>query len=169
LVLYNQNSLDLAPEAFRQALQIRWPGVIVLPFGIFGYSDELFASVTGMDHGYFLRRRLPTKILEPMTTFWRAEPASPNEVRTHLESYFQKLIRPASPKGAATVATTAALSQRESDILRCLCAGHTDKTMAEVLGISVWAVHAHVKRIFEKLDVHTRAEAVMRYLETSPT
>ena len=57
------------------------------------------------------------------------------------------------------------LSQRETEILRHLGAGQTDKTISTLLGISVWTVHAHVKSIFGKLGVHTRAEAVMRYLQ----
>jgi len=164
LVLFNQHSLDLAADTFQQQLQTRWPGVIAMPFGIFGQSDELFTSVTGMDRGYFLRRRPPIRMLEPLAALWSTGSATPMQVRPQLQAYFQKLIVADAPDGAAAVAA-GALTQREAEILRLLGAGHTDKTISGLLGISVWTVHAHVKSVFEKLDVHTRAEAVMRYLQ----
>ena len=39
------------------------------------------------------------------------------------------------------------------------------RTMAQAMGISVWTVHGHIKKIFERLGVRTRTEAVVRYLE----
>ena len=164
LVLFNQRALDLAADTFHQQLQTRWPGVIALPFGIFGHGDKLFSSVTGMDRGYFLRRRPPVLMLEPLAALWSTGLATPMQVRPQLQAYFQKLIVADGPAGAAAVAA-GALTQREAEILRHLGTGHTDKTISGLLGISVWTVHAHVKKIFGKLGVHTRAEAVMRYLQ----
>lgn len=163
LILYNQNFIETTPDAFVRELQKHWPGAVALPFGIFGSSDELFISMTGMDNGYFLRRRPLTQMLEPLAGFWEGTVAA-GEVRRPLESYFQNLIFAVKP-GIARAAGTHALTPRETEVLRCLCAGHTDKTMAAALDISIWTAHAHVKRIFEKFNVHTRAEAVRRYLE----
>jgi DNA-binding CsgD family transcriptional regulator len=39
-----------------------------------------------------------------------------------------------------------------------------DKEIAETLGISGWTVHGHLKKIFDKLGVHTRTEAAVKYL-----
>ena len=161
LVLFNQQSLDLPAAAFQRQLQTRWPGAIAIPFDIFGHSDPLFVSVAGLDRGYFLRRRPPAQILEPMANLWQSTLTTPANPRPHFESYFQKLIVADTWDGGA--APSYALTQRETQILSCLGVGHTDKTMSSLLGISVWTVHAHVKSIFEKLGVHTRAEAVMRH------
>jgi DNA-binding NarL/FixJ family response regulator len=162
LVLYDQHSLNLAADTFEHQLQSKWPGVIAVPFGIFGHSDELFLSVTLMDRGYFLRRRPPSKILEPLSQ-WQGEGSIPSQLRTHLAVYFRQLLPTDNQEPDATV--TDALSEREAEIVRLLGSGQTDKTIAEILGISVWTVHAHVRRVFEKLGVHTRAEAVMRHLQ----
>jgi DNA-binding NarL/FixJ family response regulator len=40
-----------------------------------------------------------------------------------------------------------------------------DKEIARLLGISSWTVHEHVKRIFDKLHVHSRVEAALAYLQ----
>jgi DNA-binding NarL/FixJ family response regulator len=43
--------------------------------------------------------------------------------------------------------------------------GQLAKEIAYTLGISAWTVHGHVKSIFEKLNVHTRTEAVVKFLQ----
>jgi DNA-binding NarL/FixJ family response regulator len=57
------------------------------------------------------------------------------------------------------------LTPREQEILECLSRGDLLKEIADQLGISNWTVQGHVKRIFEKLKVHTRTEAVIKYLQ----
>jgi DNA-binding NarL/FixJ family response regulator len=163
LVLFNERSLDMGAEVFQNRLQARWPGAIAVPFGIYGHSDELFITIHGMEKGYFLRRRVPARILEPLDGFWQSKPATPSQLRVQVQGYFQKLVL--SGNVEPTAAESGSLTQRESEILRYLGAGHTDKTISAILGISAWTVHAHVKSIFEKLGVHTRAEAVMRYMQ----
>ena len=39
------------------------------------------------------------------------------------------------------------------------------KEIASALGISIWTVHNHLKHIYEKLNVHTRTEALLKYLQ----
>jgi DNA-binding NarL/FixJ family response regulator len=155
--------LDVAADVFQEELQARWPGTLAVPFGIYGHSDELFMTIHGMDKGYFLRRRTPRQILEPLEGFWQTKPCTPARLRAHVRAYFQKLILSGSPNENSGDSGT--LTQRETEILRYLGAGQTDKTISTILGISAWTVHAHVKSIFEKLGVHTRAEAIMRYLQ----
>ena len=57
------------------------------------------------------------------------------------------------------------LTPREKEILDYLTKAYLDKEIAQVLGISVWTVHGHLKNIFEKFQVHTRTEAVVKYLQ----
>jgi DNA-binding CsgD family transcriptional regulator len=59
----------------------------------------------------------------------------------------------------------AVLSSRELEIARMIAAGHTNKTVARVLDISSWTVSTHLRRIFAKLDVGSRAAMVARLLE----
>jgi DNA-binding CsgD family transcriptional regulator len=54
------------------------------------------------------------------------------------------------------------LSPREQEIARLIASGHTNKTVAAVLGISIWTVSTHIRRIFSKLDVTTRAAMVAK-------
>src|SRR5919199_102122 len=67
--------------------------------------------------------------------------------------------RPKSPR------ETALLSPREQEIARMVAEGYPNKTIAAVLDISSWTVGTHLRRIFAKLGVRTRAAMVARLLE----
>lgn len=68
------------------------------------------------------------------------------------------------PSGPSSL-ETAGLTPREHEVLALLSKGELAKEIASSLGISIWTVHGHVKNIFEKLGVHTRTEAVVKYLQ----
>ena len=57
------------------------------------------------------------------------------------------------------------MTPREQEILDALSKGYVDKEVAHRLGISAWTVHGHLQSIFRKLGVHTRTEAVVKYLQ----
>ena len=57
------------------------------------------------------------------------------------------------------------LSDREKEILTSLSAGNSYKLMAAAFGISVDTVRAHIKKIYEKLHVHSQTEAVSKALK----
>ena len=57
------------------------------------------------------------------------------------------------------------LSEREQEVLDCLSQGFLYKEIAEKLGISYETVHTYIRRIYEKLQVRTRTEAVAKFLK----
>lgn len=61
------------------------------------------------------------------------------------------------------------LSPREQEIVRMVADGHSNKIIAEVLSISSWTVCTHLRRIFAKLGVGSRAAMVARLLEICST
>src|SRR3954467_11075609 len=61
------------------------------------------------------------------------------------------------------------LSPREQEIVRMVAQGHPNKIIADVLGISSWTVCTHLRRIFAKLGVGSRAAMVARIMETKST
>jgi DNA-binding CsgD family transcriptional regulator len=63
------------------------------------------------------------------------------------------------------VKSTGALSPREIEIVRMVAAGHPNKIIAVILNISTWTVCTHLRRIFAKLGVGSRAAMVARMLE----
>lgn len=68
-------------------------------------------------------------------------------------------------EGAATHHAPVMLSPREEEIARMVAAGYPNKTIAAVLDISSWTVGTHLRRVFAKLGVGSRAAMVARLLE----
>jgi DNA-binding NarL/FixJ family response regulator len=85
-------------------------------------------------------------------------PMTPNIARLVVQT-FQKPVTTSDP-GAEGMAT---LSPRESEVLDLLAKGFLQKEIADQLGISFWTVQTHTSRIYEKLQVRSRAQAVAKY------
>ena len=148
------NSLQIATIA---------EGVPALSYSVHLDSEELFALTPGGMSGYVLKRVPPHQILEPVLAVLDGSRV-PTELLLHgAHSYFQRLLESDPTREISN--TVAELTRREQDVLGLLSKGHVDKEIAPALGISTWTVHEHVKRIFEKLHVHSRTEAVLAYLQ----
>ncbi len=61
------------------------------------------------------------------------------------------------------------LSTRELDVVKCLCQGNTNREIAEKLFISELTVKVHLKKIYEKMDVHNRSTLISKILTTAMT
>jgi DNA-binding NarL/FixJ family response regulator len=144
-----------------QELQRVKPGLVGLLYSVFEDSDLLFKSTPGGSAGYMLRRTPANRIFDPIAETPGA--LTRELIATLIREYFQRLVE-AMPAGPS-VLEMAKLTPREHEILAQLAKGYLAKEIADSLGISIWTVHGHVKSIFEKLNVHTRTEAVVKFLQ----
>lgn len=144
-------------EALRQ-VQTNLAGLL---YSVFEDSDHLFMATPGGAVGYLLKRTAPTQLFEPIAGATR--PLTREQIATRVRGYFQRLAAslPAGPPSRELES----LTPREHEILGLLSKGQLAKEIAHTLGISVWTVHGHVKNIFEKLKVHSRTEAVVKFLQ----
>ncbi len=125
-------------------------------------GDQMFVSTPGGAGGYLVKRVKPERLLEPVLKVITRPEFTSEELLRCVKYYFQELLQ-LSPKHDDSA--LAALTHREREVLELLCKGCVDKEIAQAMNISVWTVHGHVKKIFERLQVRTRTEAVVRYLE----
>src|SRR6266478_4188667 len=144
-------------------LKARFPELSVFTYGIYEESDQIFVSVSGVEAGYLLRRRVPTALLEPIQGALRPHTFSAAQVFRQVTDYFQSFFQN-SPATKASLGVFQ-LTNREHEILSYVSKGYIDKEIAQVLSISVWTVHNHLKSSYEKLQVRTRTEAAMRFLQ----
>ena len=145
------------------ALKARFPDLPVFTYGIYEESDQIFVSVSGVEAGYLLRRRVPGALLEPIQGALRLHNFSATQVFRQVTDYFQSFFQN-SPATKASLGVFQ-LTNREHEILSYVSKGYIDKEIAQVLSISVWTVHNHLKSSYEKLQVRTRTEAAMRFLQ----
>jgi DNA-binding NarL/FixJ family response regulator len=144
-----------------EELQQVWPSLAVLPYSVFEDTDQLFKATPGGAMVYLLNRTSPSRIFEPIANL--TGPATVEKIASHVRQYFQQLsaLLPAGPPSWKL----AKLTPREHQILALLSKGDLIKEIAETLNISSWTVHGHMKSIFEKLGVHTRTEAAVKYIQ----
>ena len=161
LLLFDAPPCVPASQQLQAQLATEFPGQIGFPFGIYRDSEHAWHCVTGVDGGYYYRRRRPEQMLEPISALWQAQPPSREGVESQVRHHLQTLFG----LRAAVADAFPGLTPRERDVLLGLRRGHTDKSLAAQLGVSVWTVHTHMKNIFAKLGVHTRAEAAARFFE----
>ncbi|WP_309246551.1 response regulator transcription factor [Ramlibacter montanisoli] len=116
----------------------------------------------GAAAGYLLKDALPESIVSSIKELrGGGSPISPGIARRILDRF-----RLALAPGRATAppprpaASGALLTERETELLRLTAKGLSFETISELMGISPHTVVAHVRKIYRKLAVHSRGEAV---------
>jgi len=119
-------------------------------------TDNIFNALAAGASGYLLKRTKTPELLEAIREVHRG--GSP--MTTHIARKVTQSFRKAGPSTQATEN----LSEREQEVLDCLSQGFLYKEIADKLGISYETVHTYIRRIYEKLQVRTRTEAVAKFL-----
>lgn len=138
------------------------PEAAIVTYSVYADSDHLFLATPGGAGVYVLNRVEPANLFAPILGGIGHPNSSAAEISRQVQSYFKGLLQPPAMRGTGGLAR---LTRRERDVLALLSKGYIDKEIAPALGISPWTVRGHIKKIFERLNVHTRTEAVVQYLE----
>ena len=150
-------------ELIRHAAQ-RAPQCDVLVVTMFGDDGHVLASIEAGATGYLLKDLSAERVAAGIHEVREGgSPISPSIARRVLMRFRiaptpQPAPAPQAPNKAA--AEPNPLSERETEILRLIAKGLSFDTVGELLGISPHTVVAHVKKIYRKLAVHSRGEAV---------
>jgi len=163
LVLVHQVLDGLAGRELIARLRLIRPQTVFVEYSVCCDSDELFRSTPGGASLYVLRRTPWHRMLEALEGRPRPGPGIPGRWMRQVQEYFRKQV--GSLETAVAAPPLASLTPREAEILGWMSRGFLDKEIARELRISVWTVHGHAKRIYEKLGVHSRTEAVVQYLQ----
>ncbi|HTO16107.1 MAG TPA: response regulator transcription factor [Edaphocola sp.] len=125
---------------------------------VFNDSDRIFKAICAGASGYILKSDPPVKQLEALLEVYNGgAPMSPTIAKQVLQFFTRKNVILVAPDE-----NTQALSDREQEILSLMLQGHNYKTIASKIFISYETVRSHVKHIYKKLHVASRAEAIMK-------
>jgi DNA-binding NarL/FixJ family response regulator len=139
-------------------LKALMPRLQILMLTMYEDDEKVFQSLVAGASGYLVKRTSPADVLKAIDEVQSgASPMSGKIARTVVE-YFQKL------QGAAPQPGEQYLSKREEEILNLLAKGYRYKEIADALSIGYETVRSHLKNIYDKLHVHSRTEAVVKYL-----
>ncbi len=132
------------------------PEAQVLMLTVFEDTEKIFRALTAGASGYLLKRMPPKKLLEAIEEVCAGgSPMSAPIARKVVQSF------KATP---ARGDESADLSPREHSVLDGLAAGLAYKQIADQLGVSIHTVRNYIRRIYEKLHVRSRTEAVAKFL-----
>ncbi len=130
----------------------------IMMLTVYEESEKIFESLAAGATGYLLKRTPPAELLEAIRDVHSGgAPMSSQIARKVVQSF----------RGAAPPAPAAELSPREQEILAALAQGFLIKEIADRLGIGFDTARTHIRRIYEKLQVHSRAQAVAKYIRPS--
>jgi DNA-binding NarL/FixJ family response regulator len=132
------------------------PNIQAMMLTVYEDTDNIFNALAAGAAGYLLKRTKSAELLEAIREVHRG--GSP--MTTHIARKVTQSFQRAGPSAKSTEN----LSEREQEVLDCLSQGFLYKEIAEKLGISYETVHTYIRRIYEKLQVRTRTEAVAKFL-----
>jgi len=137
-------------------LSARYPDVPILALSVYGDDENVFAAICAGASGYLLKNTPPARLLEALTDVVAGgAPMSPEIARRVIT-----LFRDFRPPERASYR----LTPQETELLRLMVDGHHYKTAAREMGISTHTVSFHLKHIYQKLQVHSKSEAVAKAL-----
>lgn len=129
-------------------------------FTVFEDDDKIFHSIKAGAKGYILKNANPDKIVESAKDLYNGgSPMSPSIARKVIESFA------ANSSKEENVATNLPLTDREFELLKVLADGLLYKEIAIQLDITIGTVKQHIHKIYHKLQVNNRTEAVNKYLK----
>ena len=127
------------------------PNIPVLMLTVFDDNENIFHAICNGASGYLLKKTPPSKIIEAIQEVYNG--GAP------ITSSIAKKILQMFPKTPARSAEIDKLTAREQEILQLLMKGYSYKMISAELTITIETVRTHIKRIYEKLHVHSASEA----------
>jgi DNA-binding NarL/FixJ family response regulator len=132
----------------------KYPSVHVIMLTVFEDNDSVFEAIRAGASGYLLKKtpheRIPEAIIEVVNG---GAPMTSSIARKVLDLF---------PKAPTPSEEFDKLAPREQEVLSLLVTGHSYKMIADKCGITIETVRSHIKRIYEKLQVHSATEAATK-------
>jgi len=137
-------------------LKSRHPDLAMLMLTVYDDDDRIFDALCAGACGYLLKNTAPARLLASLEEAGMGgSPMSP-EIARRVVTLFREIRPPA--------AADYQLTPHETRLLKLLVDGHNYKTAAQELGVSVNTISFHMRHIYEKLQVHSKSEAVSKAL-----
>ncbi|NOS72530.1 MAG: response regulator transcription factor [Verrucomicrobia bacterium] len=131
------------------------PALHIVVVTVYEDSERIFQALRAGACGYLLKRSQPEKVIAAIQEAKEGGvPMTPEIARKVIGQF----------RGQATVAAEVEhLTDREKEVLEFVMHGFGNKAIAERLGVTVAAVKWHLQHIYEKLHVHSRTEAALKF------
>lgn len=139
-------------ERLKQVL----PKLNIIMITVYADTDSVFKALRAGAIGYLLKRSSPEEILNAITDVSKGGAPMTSEIARKVVAAFQE------PTAARN--EEEGISRREREILEALCQGDSNQNIAAKLCLSIETVRWHLKKIYEKLHVSSRTEAMAKFM-----
>jgi DNA-binding NarL/FixJ family response regulator len=156
VVLMDINLDGMSGIECARRLKAAAPDIQILMLTVFDDTDQIFNALAAGASGYLLKRVDPPKLLEAIREVHAGGSPMSGPIARKVVSSFQAR--------QASIPQKANLSPREREVLECLAQGRAYKQISDQLGVSIDTIRTYIRRIYEKLHVCSRTEAVAKYL-----
>jgi DNA-binding NarL/FixJ family response regulator len=137
-------------------LKLVTPETQIVMFTVYEDTDKIFKALAAGASGYLLKRLTPAKLLQSIREVHEGGSPMSSSIARKVVASFQ--VTEKVPENSPH------LSPREQAVLEHLAKGLTYKQIADQLDISIDTIRTYLRRIYEKLHVRSRTEAVAKYL-----
>ncbi|MDF7815034.1 response regulator transcription factor [Hymenobacter sp. YC55] len=135
------------------------PAIQVLMLTVFDDEDKLFQAIRNGASGYLLKHTSPSELLAAIFDLHRGGSPMTASIARKVLLHFQSAPVPATQQ---LPTEDYRLSTRELDIVKGLVAGYSYKLIGADLGISIDTVRSHIRSIYDKLQVNSKTEAILK-------
>jgi DNA-binding NarL/FixJ family response regulator len=142
-------------ECVRQ-LKTQMPNTQFLMLTVYDDTESIFQALSAGATGYLVKRASRSELLTAIVDIHRGESPMSSGIARKIVKSFQRIAPAAAP--------TDNLTPRERQVLELLAKGHLYKEIADQLHLSVPTVNCYIRSIYEKLQVHSRSQAVAKFL-----
>ncbi len=140
-------------------LKEKYPEQTIVMCTVHEDDEQIFEALCAGAVGYLLKRTTPEELIKALREAHRGgSPMTPSVARKVIRSFQRKPLK-------SFTGEEVSLTEREQQILTLMAQGKSYATIAEEVCLSVDGVSYHVRHIYEKLQVHSRAEAVAQGLK----
>ena len=139
-----------------QALSTRFPHCMIVVATLFDDDDHLFPALRAGAQGYLLKDEAPEELVKQLRGINEGHPPLSPSIARRLLSHFR--VEPEKQQTKEDIQ----LTPREREVLSALARGITIANIGDELGISRYTVGDHVKNIYRKLNITSRAEAALQ-------
>ncbi len=137
-------------------LKAQLPQLQILMLTRYEQSDMIFDSIRAGASGYLLKRTPAADLIQAVEQVHAGGAPMTMQIARKVITYFQHIQK--------STAEVDKLTAREKEVLALLAKGRAYKQIAADLGISVNTLRVHLRAIYDKLHVHSRTEATVKYL-----
>jgi DNA-binding NarL/FixJ family response regulator len=156
VILMDINLTGISGVECARQLKPLLPNTQIIMLTVYQNTEHIFDALAAGATGYMLKQTKPDKLLIAVKDVYEGgSPMSSHIARKIVQSFQQQ---------SAPNDETPSLSPREAQVIELLAKGYLYKEVADTMGVSYATIHTHIRHIYEKLQVRSRTEAVVKHL-----